>query len=157
MSLIINEEKRENITLTVVGDGALEAVCHRFVAEHRLERYVVFAGWRSDVALFYADHRIFCLSSIHEAFGICLAEAGAQGLAVVATRVGGVPEVIEEGITGLLVPPRDPRAMARAILRLADDPPLCAKMGAQARRRVAERFTVQKMTDAYKRLYTSKL
>jgi glycosyltransferase involved in cell wall biosynthesis len=156
-ALIVREEKRENIRLTLVGDGSLEADCRAFVVRNELDRKVDFVGWQADVTPFYADHQIFCLSSIHEAFGLCLAEAGSHSLPTVATRVGGIPEVIEDGVTGLLVPPRDPQAMFRAILRLVDDPSLCKKMGAAARKRVAELFSVHRMTEAYKQIYTSKL
>ncbi len=142
--------------LTVLGDGSLDADCQAFVHEHGLSDMVDFAGWQSNVSRFYTDHPIFCLSSIHEAFGICLLEAGAQGVPAVATRVGGVPEVVEDGVTGLLVPPRDPAAMARAIERLAADPELRDQMGRAARERV-RRFSAEKMIESYKALYNSEL
>lgn len=153
-SLIIKEKARKNVRLTLVGDGALEAKCRAFVTKNGLSDKVCFAGWQDDPTPFYANHRIFCLSSIHEAFGICLLEAGAQGLATAATHVGGVPEVVLDGVTGVLVPPRDPEAMAEALLRLIDDPALCRKMGRAAEMHVREHFTVEQMTDSYKKLYT---
>ena len=147
----------ENARLTLLGDGSLESDCRAFVDRNGLSDRVTLAGWQANIAAFYADHQIFCLSSIHEAFGLCLLEAGVHGLPVVATRVGGVPEVVEDGVTGLLVPPRDPEALAQAILRLADDPLLRRHMGEAARRRVCERFSVERMSAAYKRIYNNEL
>ena len=154
---IVHREGRKNYRLTLLGDGSFEMDCRTFIAENNLCDFVTLAGWRSDPARFYAQHQIFCLSSIHEAFGLCLLEAGLHGLPVVATRVGGVPEVVKDGETGLLVPPRDPEAMAVAILRLGGDPDLRKQMGRAARKRIAECFTTQQMVAGYERIYNNEI
>ena len=82
-----------------------------------------------------------------------LLEAMAAGLPVVATRVGGNPEVVVDGETGWLVPPRDPDALAAAIRSLLDDPKLAARMGESGRTRVRERFSLEAMVRAYAAVY----
>lgn len=154
---IVNGQNRRDFQLTVVGDGSLEAACREFVDANGLSEYVKMEGWQANTARFYTDHQIFCLSSIHEAFGLCLLEAGGHGLPVVATRVGGVPEVVREGITGVLVLPRDPVALAAAILRLADDSGLRERMGKAAAAYVREHFPSERMTGIYKRIYNNEL
>jgi glycosyltransferase involved in cell wall biosynthesis len=128
---------------------------HYFTISFLEFRDFVFPIIQADPTSFYANHQIFCLSSIHEAFGICLLEAGAQGLPTVAACVGGVPEVIRDGATGLLVPPRDPEAMANALLHLIDNPALRRQMGRAAAAHVRENFPVERMTGQYKNLYTN--
>ena len=80
-------------------------------------------------------------------------EAMAAGLPVVATAVGGTPEVVVDGVTGLLVPPRDPHALAEAILRLLRDPDLRKRMGGAGRERVAAHFSVEQMVQRTEKLY----
>ena len=154
---IVNQEGRKNYRLTLLGDGSLEGDCRDFITEHGLSYFVTIAGWVPEPTRFYTEHQIFCLSSIHEAFGLCLLEAGLHGLPVVATRVGGVPEVVRNGETGLLVPPRDPQGMAAAILRLGNDPDWRKRMGSAARKHVMECFTVEKMASAYQKIYNIKV
>ena len=95
----------------------------------------------------YANADLFVLPSKMEAFGLVLAEAMASGLPVVSTRVGGIPEVVEEGVTGLLVPPNDPPALAEAIIDLLDDRDRMRAMGVRGRERVREHFTWDKVAE----------
>ncbi|MDR0954018.1 MAG: glycosyltransferase [Rikenellaceae bacterium] len=156
MALLVGPHERQEFRLTVVGDGELEGLCRDFVEHNGLSEYVSFAGWQSDTSALYSKYQIFCLSSIFEAFGLVLAEAARAGLPVVATRVGGIPEVVEEGVTGFLVPPRDPVALAERILALADDPALARRMGQQGRARVEALFTAERMVERYKQVYNEK-
>ncbi|HEX7830188.1 MAG TPA: glycosyltransferase family 4 protein [Thermoanaerobaculia bacterium] len=124
--------------LTFVGSGPL--------AEHLLARgnaKMQFIGVqpRSNLGALYADHDVFCAPSISEAFGLVVLEALACGLPVVGTRVGGIGEMVQDEANGLLVPPHDPRALADALTRLANDEPLRARLAANARASVLPRFS----------------
>jgi glycosyltransferase involved in cell wall biosynthesis len=114
---------------------------------------VVFTGFRSDVAKVLSAVAVSVLPSISEALSNTLLESMVAGVPVVATRVGGSPEVVEEGITGLLVPPRDPASLARAICLLLEDRELASKFSRAARQRVAEQFSLPKMLRATEDLY----
>lgn len=139
----------------IVGEGdpgyraALEAVSRDLGLADR----VLFAGFQPDVYPYLAAMDLFVLPSVMEGFGIALLEAMAMGRAVVATKVGGVPEVVEDGVTGLLVPPADPGSLARAIVRLAEVPSLRRAMGEAGARRVRERFHVARMAGQIAGIY----
>jgi len=92
-----------------------------------IERYVLFTGLRKDVPEILKCLDVFVLASTHEAMGRVLVEAMASGLPVVATKVGGVPEIVEQGVMGFLVPPASPACLADAIIHLLRDKNL-AKM-----------------------------
>ena len=96
---------------------------------------------------------VFALSSRSEGMPLVLLEAGAAGLPVVATRVGGVPEVIVEGETGLMVPPENETALATALCNLLHDIPMARQMGEAARRRVVAEFSLRRMAAEYQRHY----
>lgn len=125
-----------------VGDGPLENTVKRRAIEMGLENTVVFAGFRSDVPRILASLDVFALSSGWEGLSIALLEAMARGLPAVATRAGGVSEVIEDGKSGLLVPLDNPRSMADSIIRVIEDRRLAKTLGAQARLR-AQRFDIR--------------
>jgi glycosyltransferase involved in cell wall biosynthesis len=114
---------------------------------------VVFAGHRTDVPEILQALDIFVLPSNWEGLPNAVLEAMAAGLPVVATRVGGVPEVVVEGQTGILVPPRDPNALADALLTLLRDPNLRRRMGQAGRQRVQEYFSVDQMVSKTETLY----
>jgi glycosyltransferase involved in cell wall biosynthesis len=139
----------------IVGEGnpgyraALEALSRDLGLADR----VLFAGFQSDVYPYLAAMDLFVLPSVMEGFGIALLEAMAMGRAVVATKVGGVPEVVEDGVTGLLVPPADPGSLARAIVRLAEAPALRRAMGEAGARRVREQFHVARMARQVEGVY----
>jgi glycosyltransferase involved in cell wall biosynthesis len=95
----------------------------------------------------YAQATIFVAPSFYESFGISILEAMACGLPVVATTAGGIPEVVEDGVTGLLVPPGDPQALAQAATSLLRDPALRQRMGQAGRERVLSSFTVERVAD----------
>ncbi|MCI0371713.1 MAG: glycosyltransferase, partial [candidate division NC10 bacterium] len=106
---------------------------------------VTFAGEQADVRPWLHRMALYVQPSIAEGMSNSILEAMACGLPVVATRVGGTPEVVEDGVSGLLVPPEDPAAMAKALVTLLRDPPRCAAMGDAGRNRVAREFTETEM------------
>ncbi|HZI94736.1 MAG TPA: glycosyltransferase [Patescibacteria group bacterium] len=119
------------------------------------EDRILLLGPRRDVPRLLGMVDVVALPSLTEGFSNVVIEAGAAGRPVVATRVGGNPEAIEEGVTGLLVPSRDPTALADALIELLGDPERRRRMGEAARRRVRELYSVERMIEGYDRLYVS--
>jgi glycosyltransferase involved in cell wall biosynthesis len=118
---------------------------------------LVFLGNRADVPEILPDVAVSVLPSLTEGLSNSLLESLAAGRAMVATRVGGTPEVVEDGVTGMLVSPRDPASLARAIERLLDDADLRFRLGAAGRRRVLGRFSMERMVRATEDLYREEL
>src|SRR5207247_11054153 len=118
-----------------------------------LAERVVFAGYRADVPAVLDEVDVVVLPSSVEGMPLVLLEAMAHRRPVVATPVGGTPEVVVDGETGLLVPPRDPRALADAIRRLLDDPDLAKRLGDAGRRRVELHFSLEAMNRRILELY----
>ncbi|MCS6922781.1 MAG: glycosyltransferase [Fimbriimonadales bacterium] len=141
--------------LWLVGDGELRAAMEQLAQELGIAARVRFWGIRADAPAIINAADIFAFSSTHEGFGLAVAEAMAAGLPVVATAVGGVPELVEHGVSGLLVPNEDEDALVQALQRLVDDPALRQAMGARARAHAQERFDARAMTRAYEALYES--
>ena len=144
-----------SVRFVLVGQGPLEADTRRLAAELGLDGTVCFAGFRSDARRLMASFDVFALSSTYEGLPIALIEAMATGCPAVVTRVGGTPEVVADGVHGLLVPPRDPAALAAGLLRLLGDRELRAGMGAAAAARAQDfdiRKAVRRMEQVYARL-----
>lgn len=139
--------------LVVVGDGELREELHRAVRERGLEDAVIFTGRRDDVADVLSAFDVFVLSSSTEGLALTLIEAMAAGLPVVATRVGGNAEVVVDGETGRIVPPRDAAALATALEALLSDARGAGAMGAQGLARAREKFGIAAMTEQYRSLY----
>jgi glycosyltransferase involved in cell wall biosynthesis len=129
----------------ILGEGELRGHLERQVRDYHLEKHVLLPGFRTDVLGCIKGVDLFVMSSVTEGLGTSLLDAMACAKPIVATRAGGIPEVVDDGVTGLLVPPRDHQAMAAAIVRLLTDPALCRRMGDAGRARVGERFTVERM------------
>jgi glycosyltransferase involved in cell wall biosynthesis len=125
-------------TLVLVGLGPLEDELRALAAQHGVADRVVFAGSRDDVFALLPAFDVFALSSRFEGLPIALLEAMAAGVAPVATRVGGIPEVITDGRDGLLVDPGDPDALAAALGRLLDDAALRETLGERAGARAGD-------------------
>jgi glycosyltransferase involved in cell wall biosynthesis len=142
--LVVGEDR-------VVRNGAIVASDYRAELEARAARAglagrLVFTGFRRDVAAMLSDVSVSVLPCVaNEGLSNSLLESMAAGVPVVATTVGGNPEVVEDGITGLLVRPRDAGALARAMVTLLADGELQARLGRAARRRVADRFSLEHM------------
>jgi glycosyltransferase involved in cell wall biosynthesis len=139
--------------LEIAGDGPCREALHGLAAELRLGEAVRFLGTVRDVPALLARARLFVLSSLTEGVSLTLLEASARGLPIVATAVGGNPEVVADGTTGILVPAASPVALAQGVLRLWEDAELRTRMGSAARVRVEERFDIRKMVAAYEAMY----
>jgi glycosyltransferase involved in cell wall biosynthesis len=114
---------------------------------------VIFTGLRSDVPALMASVNVSVMPSLNEALSNVLLESMAAGAPVVATRVGGTPEALTDGRTGLLVPPADPTALAGSIARLLEDGQLAARLGRAARQTIADRFSVDRMVKTTEEVY----
>jgi glycosyltransferase involved in cell wall biosynthesis len=145
--------------LLIVGEGALEGELRSFarsLAAPARDR-IVFTGRRDDVAALTGELDIAILPSLREAQGISILEAMARGLPVVASAVGGIPEVLTNGLDGFLVPPGDPAALASACLRLARSSTLRRSMGDAGRATVAARFSLDAMVRSVEAVYDEEL
>lgn len=147
---------RPNLHLVFVGGGSpLFEEMQALVAEKGLGKRVHLLGRRTDVPNLLAGFDLFALATEQEAAGTVFVEAAAAGLAAVGTNVDGVPEMVENGVTGLLVPLHDQPAMTKALGTLIDDPELRGRMGRAGQRRVLEegRFTPQAMVQSIESCY----
>lgn len=128
-----------------------------FVRQHQLEPYVEFLGFRRDVPELLAQLDILVLPSLQEPFGKIVIEAMAMETPVIASRVGGVPEIVADGETGLLVPPQDPAALKHALTRLIADAALRERMGKAGRQRVEACFSLERNVQATQAMYSELL
>ena len=137
----------------ILGEGELREHLERQVREYRLEKHVLLPGFRTDVLGCIKGFDLFVMSSVTEGLGTSLLDAMACGKPVVATDAGGIPEVVDQGVTGTLVPARDPRTMATAIVELLSDESRRRAMGEAGLARVKARFTVERMVAATAKVY----
>jgi glycosyltransferase involved in cell wall biosynthesis len=141
-----------SVRFVLVGQGPLEAETRRLAGQLGLEETVVFAGFRTDATRLMAGFDAFALSSTYEGLPIALIEAMAVGCPAVVTRVGGTPEVVDDGVHGYLVPPRDPDALAAGLTRLLADRALRDGLGAAAAVR-AQDFDIRKAVRRMEQVY----
>lgn len=137
--------------LVVIGDGPEHAALAERLQQRGLQNSVRLLGALAEdaeVRAWYGRASLFCLPSEQEGFGIVFLEAMASGLPVVSTTAAAIPEVVPDGEAGLLVPPRDPAALAEALLRLLQDPALRARMR-DAGRRHARRYSWDRVADRF--------
>ena len=137
----------------IVGDGERRAELEALSTNLGLDRSVEFLGWRPDLDRVYADLDLVVLCSRNEGLPVALIEAQAAGRPVIATRVGGVPDLVVSGDTGLLVPPDDPDALARAIQSLLDDVEMRDRLGRAGRRRVVPAYNAERLLEDIDLLY----
>jgi glycosyltransferase involved in cell wall biosynthesis len=133
--------------------GAYRALLEREADELGMRARVLFTGYRADAAALLRSFDVFALPSTTEGLPLVLLEAMAAGVPVVATPVGGVPELVEDGVTGLLVPPEDPAALAAALRTLLDDAETARLLAAAARRRVEAEFSERVMGECVLAVY----
>jgi glycosyltransferase involved in cell wall biosynthesis len=137
----------------VVGDGELWDELHETVVHAGLDGKVFFTGWRHDLGSVYGDLDMVVCCSRSEGTPASLIEAGAAGLPVVGTRVGGMADIISDGLNGFLVPSADRQALARAMLTLVAEPDRARKMGRAGRRMSLERNASVRMAEEIDALY----
>lgn len=142
-----------DVTAVILGEGPLEADLRRRAREAGVGERVHFLGFRDDVASFVAAADVFVLSSIWEGVPLAAQEAILLGTPVVGTAVGGMPELITDGATGRLVPPRDPAALGAAIASVIDNPERAQRMASEARAALARDFSTERMLDRLRELY----
>lgn len=150
---LVSISPRYHFAIAGEGSGSLFEELKSLRDSLGLAGHVHFLGMRKDVAGLLPNFDVYALSSITEGFSIACVEAMAAGVPVVATRSGGPEEIVEHGRSGLLVPTRDPEAMASAIEQIVTKPEWAATLTRAARERVAQKFTLQAMLDAYAALF----
>lgn len=148
---------RDRVRLVMLGGGPLREQVQRIVDEAGLSALCWLPGERSDVADVMRGLSCFALPSLAEGISNTILEAMASGLPVVATDVGGNAELVDEGSTGLIVPPANAEALAEAIGRLASDPGRAAAMGGAGRTRAVGQFSLEAMVARYQGIYDQQL
>ena len=141
------------VRLLLAGTGPFEAAYRAEVQSLGCGDAVAFLGFRKDLPDLMASADLFVLPSVAEAFGLVLAEALYLGTPVVASRVGGIPEIVDDGVDGRLVPPGDSEALAQALVDLLRDDERRRAMAGAGRRKVETRFRFEDMVRAYEGLY----
>jgi glycosyltransferase involved in cell wall biosynthesis len=141
----------------IVGDGALRRQMEGHANGLGIADRVTFTGWRRDLPRIYADLDVLVVSSNNEGTPVSAIEAMASGCPVVATRVGGLPDLIDDGETGYLVPPGDADALGAAVIRLLRNHEAARRIGESARARVSERFTIERLVADTEGLYAGLL
>lgn len=136
-----------------VGDGELKPKLSEEIKSYDLQRNVFLLGARSDIATILGCINVFLLPSLNEGFGMVLIEAMAARKPVIATNVGGVPEVIINGTTGILVPPEDPEAFSSAIIKLYNNPEMSLEMGLAGYKRAKKLFNIETTVHELEELY----
>jgi glycosyltransferase involved in cell wall biosynthesis len=139
--------------LVLAGDGPCRAELERLATDTGLAEHVKFLGTRDDVPAVMSAFDVFALPSIAEGISNTLLEAMASGLPVVATRIGGNPEIVAERVCGTLVPRQDPEALAAAISEYLEDPETRRRHGAGSRERAVRHFSLERMIEGYRNLY----
>jgi glycosyltransferase involved in cell wall biosynthesis len=137
----------------MVGDGPDRRQVEQQAHELGIARHCLFVGYQRDIAPYYGFFDVFLLPSANEGTPVVAIESLAAERPVIATRVGGVPDVVDDGVDGFLVPPGDVDAIVDRLEELARDPGLRARMGAAGAERVVPRYAVSRLVDDVDELY----
>jgi glycosyltransferase involved in cell wall biosynthesis len=139
--------------ILIFGEGELQQPLERQIRHLGLEHHVQLVGFRHDILPLLKGLDLFVMSSVTEGLGTSILDAMAASRAVVATAAGGIPEVVEHEVTGVLVPPQNSAALAEAIVRLLKDEPLRRRMGEAGFERVRALFSVDRMVEGTLAVY----
>ena len=142
-ALSMIEAGAEHVKLVIIGDGPQKQELKELAEKHRVGERVVFAGFQSDVEAWIPAMDAFILPSLTEGTPMALLEAMAYGLPSIASAVGGVPDIIDSGVNGILVSPGRPDELKDALLRIIEDAPLRKKLSAAARKRIRADYDVK--------------
>jgi glycosyltransferase involved in cell wall biosynthesis len=142
-----------DVRFLVVGGGALEQELRSQASALGLDGRLVFTGWRNDAVDLMQLFDCFVSTSNFEGLPMVLLEAMASAKPIVATAVGGVPEVIEDDFNGFTLKSRDPQEVSNTLIRVMNDPAMLRRLGANSRARYEERYTAQAMAAAYQQIY----
>lgn len=142
--------------LIIIGDGDNLAKLHLLIKEHKLEQSVFLAGYLDNAAEYLKSFNVFVLPSLKEGLPYAILEAGSASLPVVATTVGGIPEIIEDMKSGVLVQPKNIRELAHAMSFMIEHPDERRRYGAALKERVTKEFSVEKMISLVTELYMTK-
>jgi len=142
-----------DVKLVLAGDGPLKNELQEQTARLGIDTIVLFTGYLANASHYLRCFSVLAISSLSEGLPITLLEAMREGVPVVSTRVGGIPDVIEDGVSGKLVNPADTDSLARAIRQLADNPQICESMSNRASSRFRENFTSDRMAVEYLGIY----
>jgi glycosyltransferase involved in cell wall biosynthesis len=142
-----------NLRLFIIGEGILKEELKELVRTLGLEDHVIFTGYREDVSRFMKDADLFIFPTLGEGFGLVLLEAMVFKKPVVATRVMSIPEIVEDGRSGLLVPPRHPEELADAILQLLNDKKRAESFGNRGFDILSSKFSIERMVKETEQIY----
>lgn len=146
-------QRVNNIHLVLIGDGPLKEQLDREIANYNLAKNVTMVGWRDDIPSLLNAVDLLVLPSLNEAFGLVLLEAMAASVPVIGTQVGGIPEIIRHGRTGILVPPGSSEAIEASIIYACENQAAVDAMVKQAKHMVCDRFTSKGMAERVENLY----
>jgi len=141
------------VKVLIVGEGSIRSDLETQARDLGISEDVVFAGYREDTDDLLRAMDIFVLPSLSEGIPMALLEAMAASRVVIASRVGGIPEVIDDGVEGFLVEPRDVNGLTETCLRLIQSPVMAKEMGEKARKRVERDFSAEEMAHRVASLY----
>lgn len=150
-------ERFPNLRVLCFGRGGGEAGVARQIVRAGLGHHVLMAGFRSDLDRVLGGLDVLVHPATREGLGVSLLQASSCEVPIVASRVGGIPEVVEDGVTGVLVPPENPEALAAAITQLLKDPDGARQMGCRGRERIRAKFTVAQMVSGTMAVYNELL
>lgn len=148
-----NPDIQHRLRLIIVGDGELFSMLKTYILKNQLENNIELLGSRDDVSAILQTVDLFVLPSLAEGIALTLLEAMATGLPVIASNVGGNPELIESGKNGSLFPPENVQLLSESILNYIDNKAICLKHGVFAREKIEKHFSLQAMTTNYLNIY----
>ena len=146
-------EYRKDLIFLLVGAGAQEEKLKNFCVDLKIEKNVIFTGERDDIPEILSSIDIFVLPSLREGLPLTILEAMACAKPIIATNVGGIPEAVKDGVSGILVPPKDPESLQNAIVELLDDTEKQETMGLKGKQICEEHFRSRAMVDKIEKLY----
>ncbi len=144
-----------NIKLAIIGEGPEKENLEKLNKKLKTENHIIFLGKQAEIPKLLKSSEIFCLPSIREAFGLVNLEAMAMSRPIIATKVGGIPEIIDHNKNGILIEPKTPLAITNALKELISDPEKRVKLGQNGHKKLLEKFDAIKVAEEYEKVYES--